>query len=148
MTDARMFYRENAIRGASRVGLVVLLYEQMIEDLRQAIDALDEKQIELRTRHINHAIVVIGHLQGTLNLAQGGKVARHLDAYYNFLRTRLVEAQAHSSKEILREQIETLLGLRAAWIEVDRAESGRPSGVEKSEWRDSDSRIPRSTWRI
>jgi flagellar secretion chaperone FliS len=141
MTDPRTFYRENAVRGASRVGLVVLLYEQMIEDLRQAIDALEQKRVEQRTRHINHAILVIGHLQGTLNLAQGGKVARSLDAFYNFLRGRLVEAQGNASKQLLREQIEILLSLRTAWIEVDRAESTRPAGAEQSEPSYFDSRL-------
>jgi flagellar secretion chaperone FliS len=143
--NARKLYRENAVRGASRVGLVVLLYEQMIEDLRCAAKALDEGQIELRTRSINHAILVIGNLQSTLDFEQGGAVARNLDHFYNVLRSKLVEAQALASKQLLESQIKELLSLRDAWIEVDRAETsgtaqsgeapGESAGENRLVWR-------------
>jgi len=123
MADARTHYRENAVRGASRVGLVVLLYEQMISDLRGAVEALEKNQIQLRTQRINHAIVVIGHLQGTLNLHEGGEVAQNLNSFYAALRRNLVQAQARASREILDRQIDKLLELRDAWIEVERHEA-------------------------
>ncbi len=133
MEDARKRYRETAVRGASHVGLVVLLYEQMIEDLRRALEELNQNQIESRTRHINHAILVIGHLQNTLDFAQGGDVARRLDRFYNTLRGKLVEAQARASKELLHLQINELLSLRDAWIEVDRAETSTKSAGTSAE---------------
>lgn len=123
MEDARKSYREAAVRGASRVGLVVLLYEQMIEDLRRAVKALEQNQIELRTRHINHAILVIGHLQSTLDFERGGSVARKLDRFYYALRGKLVQAQVSASRQLLQLQINELLSLRDAWIEVDRVET-------------------------
>jgi len=121
--DAKMAYRETAVQGASQVGLVVLLYEQIIEDLRVAVEALRNHQIELRTRRINHAILVLGHLQSTLNKEQGGKVAHDLDHYYNLLRAKLTEAQARASQQILQAQIADLLSLCEAWIQVDHAEN-------------------------
>jgi flagellar protein FliS len=130
MPDARNVYRERAVQGASRVGLVVLLYEQMIEDLRRALEALEHNQIELRTRCINHTILVLGHLQNTLNMDQGGKVACNLERFYNLLRAKLVEAQGRASKELLKAQIESLLSLRDAWIEVDRADRVARAGSE------------------
>lgn len=123
MADARKVYRENAVRGASRVGLVVLLYEQIISDLRGAAEALDNNRIELRTQRINHAIVVIGHLQSTLDHRRGGEVARSLSHFYNALRGKLLEAQARASRDILNLQIDKLLELRDAWIEVERREA-------------------------
>ncbi len=142
--DARSLYREGAVRGASRVGLVVLLYEQMIEDLRRAVDALDRKQIEPRTRYLNHAILVIGHLQRTLDMEQG-EVARNLALFYDVLRQALTQAHARASKEILTAQIANLLSLRDAWIAVDRQETGSgatagseavaaPSPAERRRW--------------
>lgn len=76
MTNPRTAYRENDVRGATAVRLVVLLYEQMIQDLTQAAQAIEQNDIELRTKRINHAILVIGHLQSPLDFANGGKVAR------------------------------------------------------------------------
>lgn len=123
--DAKMAYRETAVQGASRVGLVVLLYEQIIEDLHVAVEALRNHQIELRTRRINHAILVLGHLQSTLNKEQGGKVAIVLNRYYDLLRAALTEGQAKASQEILEAQIADLLSLREAWMQVDNAENPR-----------------------
>jgi len=128
--DARSAYRQSQVRGATQVGLVVLLYEQMIDDLRHATEHLQQKQIELRTGRINHAILVLGHLQSTLDIERGGKVARHLERYYNLLRSKLMEAQARASQPLLTEQIAILLKLRDAWLAVDRSESG-PQSAEQ-----------------
>lgn len=125
MTDPRTLYRESAVRGASPVRLVVMLYEQIVEDLRRAIRAIEEKDIEARTNAINHATVIIGHLQNKLDHTRGGEVARNLERFYNVSRQKLLEAQFRASKEILTEQISLFLDLRAAWIQVDQAEMAR-----------------------
>jgi len=121
--DPRSAYRENAVRGASGVRLVIFLYEQAIQDLRRAAQAMAEGNVELRTQHLNHAISVIGHLQGTLDRERGGKVSRNLEAFYNCVRSRLIEAQARVSEEIVNEQVSYLLSLREAWIEVENTTS-------------------------
>ena len=121
--DANLLYRETAVRGASKVGLVVLLYEQIIRDLNKALKAMDNHDVERRTQAINHAIAVIGHLQSTLDLDVKAPVVSELARIYTLVRSRLVEAQARASQSILREQIACLLEVREAWVEVDRAES-------------------------
>ena len=118
--DARSSYREVVARGARPLQLVILLYEQSIEDLRRALAALQRGDIETRTRQINHALVVIGHLQGSLDMKQGAQVARNLQRFYQLLRDSLVEAQTKQSVSILQEQISHLMLLREAWIEVER----------------------------
>jgi flagellar secretion chaperone FliS len=125
MTNPRTAYRETDVRGATAVRLVVLLYEQAIQDLRQAAQAMEENNIELRTNRINHAVDVIGRLQATLNMQQGGQIARNLLGFYEALRANLWKAQLYVSKETLLQQITDLLTLREAWAEVDRAESAQ-----------------------
>ena len=122
MTNARTAYRENDVRGASPLRLVVLLYDQMIHDLTQAAEAVEQNDIPLRTNCINHAILVIGHLQSPLDFANGGKVARDLERFYNVLRQNLVQVQFHPSKLGIGRLITDLLAVREAWIEVERAE--------------------------
>jgi len=125
MADARTLYRATSVHGASSVRLVVMLYEQILEDLRQAIRAIDENRIETRTNAINHALVIVGHLEGRLDANAGGKVARNLAHFYNLLRRKLTEAQFKVSKQILSELVTLLLELRDAWMQVDRAEASR-----------------------
>jgi flagellar protein FliS len=122
MTNPRTAYRENDVRGATAVRLVVLLYEQIIQDLTQAAQSFEQGDIELRTKRINHAILVIGHLQSPLDFTNGGKVAQDLDNFYNVLRQNLLQVQFHPSKTVFRQPITDLLAVREAWIEVERAE--------------------------
>jgi flagellar protein FliS len=117
---AELTYREAAVAGVSPVRLVTLLYEQAIEDIRRAIDAQNKNDIEARTRHINHAILVIGHLEATLDKEQGGKVAENLQLFYQQLRSGLVNAQCKQSISLLEQQIFFLTQIHEAWCEVER----------------------------
>lgn len=126
--DARTSYREAAVRGASPVRLVICLYEQAIEDLRRSVLALERRDFEARTRGINHALTVIGQLQGSLDRVRGGEVARNLDRFYNQVRKGLIDAQQKQSARILEQQILQLVTVYEAWLEVERtATSSVPS---------------------
>jgi len=105
------------------VRLVIQLYEQAIEDLRRALAALRRGDVEARTREINHAILVIGHLQASLDGEQGGQVAVNLERFYNQLRAGLIEAHCNQSARVLEQQISHLIVVHEAWCEVDRASS-------------------------
>ncbi len=124
--NARFSYREAAIRGASPVRLVICLYEQVIEDLRHAVMAIQEEDIQARTRAINHALTVIGQLQGTLNMEHGGDVAKNLQQFYDILRAGLIEAQGKQSAAIVEQQIALLIQIHEAWLEVERT-AGAPA---------------------
>jgi flagellar secretion chaperone FliS len=123
MKNPRTAYRQTNGHGATAVRLVVLLYEQIIQDLTQAAQAIEKNNTELRTNRINHALDVICLLQGTLNMGAGGQVARNLVRFYETLRANLWEAQLQVSKQTLLRQITDVLTLREAWAEVDRAET-------------------------
>ena len=103
------------------MGLVVLLYEQVIEDLRRALAALGRGDVEARTREINHAILVIGHLQATLDRDHGGQVADNLERFYRQVSANLVEAQCGQSAGLLEQQISHLMLVHEAWCEVERS---------------------------
>lgn len=118
--DAKFSYREATVRGASPVRLVICLYEQAIDDLRQAVLALEKGQVELRTRKINHAITVIGQLQGSLDMEHGGDVARNLERFYGVVRAGICEGHMKQSVKILEREIAQLVLVYEAWLEVER----------------------------
>lgn len=111
------------------MGLVVLLYEQAIEDIRRALAAQASRNIEGRTREINHALLVLGHLEATLDEDRGGAVAINLKRFYRQVRAALVEAQCRQSADVMERQIAFLIEMREAWCEVERAE--RPPAMAK-----------------
>jgi flagellar protein FliS len=146
--DAKLLYRKASTHGASPVQLVILLYEQCIEDLRRAIIALEKRDIEARTREINHAIKVIGQLHSSLDMERGGEVARNLEFFYNMVRRGLVEAQATQSARTLELQISHLVLIHGAWLEVERAILPKTEGISSAQGAPETSleEIPVSNW--
>ena len=148
MSNPRISYRENDVRGATATRLVVLLYEQLIQDLSKGLQAIEQNDIETRTARINHAILVIAHLQSPLDFVNGGKVALDLDHFYNVLRQNLVQIQFHPSQSAMRQQITDLLALREAWIEVERATaSPLPTNSAAAHAEDATLDSPRVDWK-
>jgi flagellar secretion chaperone FliS len=127
--DIRQSYREGTARGASPLQLVILLYEQLIEDMRQASRAIEQNAIEQRTKSVKHALLVLGHLQSSLDFSQGGQVATNLNQYYDHLRRNLVQLQFHPTQASVTQLITDLLTVRSAWIEVERSENSKPSST-------------------
>lgn len=108
--------------------LVVCLYEQAIIDLRRAIMAFENGAVETRTREINHALLVLAHLQGSIDADRGGEVARNLQRFYNLVRAGLVEAQVKQSRLILEQQISQLTLVHEAWQQLERDTATPNSG--------------------
>ena len=147
--NIRQSYREGTIRGANPVQLVIRLYEQLIEDLRQAEIAVAENKIEQRTKRINHAILVVGHLQSPLDFEKGGKVANDLNHFYDRLRQSMIQVQFHPSKPGIRQLITDVLAVREAWIEVDRFENTSPAsspGTSPYDHSSTESQNGRADW--
>jgi len=120
--NAGQAYRIQSAQNVSPVRLVVMLYEQLVSDLQAALSAHERGDIAARASEVDHALLVVGQLQGTLNMEQGGEVARHLDKFYDLLRFSLLASDFASIPAVLRKQIANLLHLRDGWIQVDSAE--------------------------
>ena len=121
MNDPWLTYRTTNGQTDNPVRWVVLLYEQAVEDLRRARAAFRTGDVAARTTEIDHALLIIGQLQGSLDMAQGGEVAQSLDRFYDTVRAQVLDAQMRSMPEILDRQIANLLSLREAWAEVELA---------------------------
>lgn len=136
MDDPKLSYRAAAAQGAGPVRLVVLLYDQVIADIRRALAMLESGQIEERTRQINHAILVIGYLQASLDQQQGGEVTQNLERFYRQIRAGLVAAHIRQSATALQQQLTDLMEVRQAWDRIDEQDAGAstaaPSAAQNS----------------
>ena len=119
-------YSQISTRGSHPVGLVVKLYEAILEDFRRAIKAADTGDIAGRTKSLNHALQIIAELQSVLDHERGGEISRRLDGFYSVTRSLIMEANLHSSPEHVQKLIELYLPLRQAWKQVeDEASAGK-----------------------
>src|ERR1700722_14184419 len=103
MSPTEIAYRKTALRGASGFGLLVALYDTLAGDLRRAAEAGRRNDIEARCQQVNHALLVIAHLEDWIDQGPGGKLAQQLMAYNASLRGKMMGAQAKRSAEILEQ---------------------------------------------
>jgi flagellin-specific chaperone FliS len=111
--------KEAAIQGAGSVRLAIVLYDQLIEDISRADDALVHCRAEQCATDIGHALAVIGYLQATLHHNRDRDLTRNSDTVYATLREKLIEAQVRSSRLILAQLRPQFKELREAWIDVE-----------------------------
>ena len=126
MTRTDLVYRQTAAEEASGLGLLIALYDTLANDLRRAAEAERADDIPKRGREINHALLVIGHLEAWLNQGSGGELAIQLRAFYARVRRSLFLAQVKRSPEALEIEMASILKVRAFWQEADQKRT--PSG--------------------
>ena len=118
MTTA-LSYRKSAIEGASTIGLMIALFDTLAGDLRRAVAAIHNNDIETRCKELNHAVLVLGQLESWIDLTNGGESAQTLSRFYAYLRSRMMEASINKSANILETQIDMILHIRSAWQQLD-----------------------------
>jgi flagellar protein FliS len=112
-------YRRSCIAGASPIGLMIVLLDTLVGDLRRAACALRQNDIEARCKELNHATLVLGQLESWIDLKSGGESAEALSRFYAYLRAKMLEASVNKSAAVLDQQIEMILHVRSAWQQLD-----------------------------
>ncbi len=125
--EAKLTYRENAVRSATPIELVVILFDAAIGDMRRANAAIKANDVEERAQAIRHAMVILQQLQGTLDFDKGGQVARQFEQFYNLIRAKLLESQLRNSTELMQQQIQFMSEVRDCWAEAERQLKPKPS---------------------
>ncbi len=121
--DPKREYRDAAVRNATPVRLILMLYEAAIEDLRRISSAIQDNDVQRRTDEAHHFLQVLNQLQGSLDMERGGEVAANLDRYYGLVRSQLLQAELKNSSQIVQDILSQFLSLHQAWLEVERATS-------------------------
>ena len=117
--DPAAAYRRQSLQGASPIGIIVLLYQGACADLRRAIAAMDEGDVETRTQALNHMLAIIAELKGALNYELGGAVAHQFAHFYALAERDIMDASCRQDPETLRELLAPFQGILEAWREVE-----------------------------
>lgn len=124
-------YRETQIRTASQGSLIVMLYDEALRRIRQAVGLMEKaaaRDIEAIGGHLTKAQDIVTELMVSLDFERGGEIARSLFSIYMFANRELMQANMKKDPSAL-ERIHSLLAdLRGAWVEV--AAKGEPQTVD------------------
>jgi flagellar protein FliS len=110
---------ETSVMGASPHRLIVLLYQGARQAIAQSRMHLQLGNVAERGMAISKAIRIIeSGLQQSLNLEVGGEIAGRLNALYNYMARRLLQANINQSEAMLVEVDGLLATLEEAWIGI------------------------------
>jgi flagellar secretion chaperone FliS len=84
-------YRRTEAESRSPMELVVMLYDGAIRFVADARNAIARNDVHARTEATRRALDIVSELQNTLNVKQGGDIARDLDRLYLYISTKLLE---------------------------------------------------------
>jgi flagellar protein FliS len=106
---------EQQVLSAEPVELIAIVYDHLIAAIEEARTHLRSGDRAARTRCINKAFGLLGELAQSVDVHQGGEIARNLRRLYGFVGNRLVQAQSYQLEQPLIESLRTLEPLRDAW---------------------------------
>ena len=95
--------------------LIQMLFEGALERLVRARGMMAQGDLKGKAESISRAINIVNGLQSHLNLEQGGELASNLDALYDYMGRRLLEANLRNDPEILEEVMRLLREVKAGW---------------------------------
>jgi flagellar protein FliS len=108
--------------------LVIMLYDGAIRFVGEARSAIARNDVRARTDATRRALDIVAELQNTLNVEQGGDIARELDRLYSYISTKLLDVTRGDAAAA--EEIHKLLStLRDGFFQAATTPPGTPAAT-------------------
>ncbi len=121
---------------ASPHRLIQMLMEGALDKLAVARGHMERGEVAQKGNAISWAISIIEGLRVSLDPKAGGEIAANLEALYDYMERRLVEANAKNDLEMLDEVARLLRTIKEAWDQIpeeirnEYATPPEPAGVQ------------------
>jgi len=107
---------ETGVLAASPHKLIVMLFDGALTAIGAALTSMRSGNIGDKGKSISKAIMIIDSgLRASLDKKAGGEIAESLDALYEYMSARLLQANLKNEPDILEEVQRLLTELRDAW---------------------------------
>jgi flagellar protein FliS len=114
--------RQTAVMVSSSVGLVILLYDRLLQRLAEAKRCLVTRDIPARSEAISKSIELIEiGLISSLDIRQGGDIAARLKIHYDVWIAKLFNANMKASVELLDEVEQEVQTIKSAFSQIEQA---------------------------
>ncbi|MDP4599397.1 MAG: flagellar export chaperone FliS [Pseudomonadales bacterium] len=100
---------------ANQVELVQMLFNALLDSMSDADGHLQRGAHELKCASIARAMKIVQGLRITLDHERGGELARNLDALYDYVSRRLMQASLRNDVDSLREVRGLMADISSAW---------------------------------
>ena len=129
--DPRNQYLRTRIMTASPGELLVMLYDGLLQRVRQARLCFEDKNWARSGELLGNAQDILSELMGSLDRKHSPELVDSLMELYSYCKRRLLGALGDGKSDGLTEVHDLLLPLRDAWIEANkksRMEKNGPLG--------------------
>ena len=125
--NAYAAYQNSKVLTASPAELTLMLYEGGIKFCNVAVASIEKGDVQTAHNNIMKAQRVLQELQASLDMKY--PVAQDFNNVYNYLISRLMEANLDKNTEIIQEVLKHLRTMRDTWKEVMQINSGNKNHV-------------------
>ena len=122
---------QTGIVNASPHRLIQMLMEGALSRIAQAKGHIERKETKLKGETIGTAVSIIGGLRDSLDLTQG-EIAENLDALYEYMSNRLLEANVKSDATILDEVHGLMAEIKLAWDTIQDKPANSDEGIQQT----------------
>jgi len=112
-------YRKSTVDTSDNVRLVSLLFDGAVNFLKVAHGKMEQRDIAGKGIYLGKVTAIVGELNSSLNMEQGGEIARNLRRLYDFVLDRLLKANLKNDLVALNEAERVLEMLRSGWKEME-----------------------------
>ena len=112
-------YRKATVDTSDNVRLVSLLFDGAVNFLKVARGKMDQHDIAGKGIYLGKVTAIVGELNSSLNMEQGGEIAKNLRRLYDFVLDRLLKANLKNDTVALGEAERVLEILRSGWKEME-----------------------------
>lgn len=114
-----------SVMAADPVGLIVLLYEKLLQRIKEASAAIEAGDLPGRGKSTSAAIEIISSgLIGALDMERGGDVATRLKEQYQLWLQMLLQINLQGDPQMLRVLERNVAEVLSAWRELKVKKAG------------------------
>ena len=95
-----------------------MLYDGAIKNAKFAVQYMESGEIEKVHDSLIKTKNIVTELLATLNMEQGGEIAKNLKSLYSYMFSQLIEANMEKKSEPVLTVIDLLKELRGAWVQI------------------------------
>lgn len=108
-------YRSAAAGGATQIGLLILVYDALAQDLHKAGQAVRGGDFVARCTLSNHGLLLLGHLQSWTEHLDSQILSASLNQFYGYLRAAVLQLQRSGTEAEFSALAQLVLETRATW---------------------------------
>tara|TARA_Y100001949_G_scaffold53625_1_gene45128 strand:- start:463 stop:930 length:468 start_codon:yes stop_codon:yes gene_type:complete len=111
-------YKKASVNTLDQNKLIIMLYDGAIKNANFAVEYMKSGEIEKVHDSLIKTKNIVTELLATLNMENGGEIAKNLKSLYSYMFSLLIEANMEKKSKPVLTVIDLLKELRGAWVQI------------------------------